>query len=679
MLHRTIPTLILGSLSMTVYASDSPGTPPLVKPVVQRPVGFPPAPSRGDAIPTPVAAETSPSSSYVTRPVLAPPPAMPVQAEAVNAKPVVIEVPREDVQLTAAQVPADPSQVVPPPQVLPEPRAVPEQALPASPEPERRLPGLAAPQYFTPKPSAKTQEKFNKFVDQVVDPENTFELVLNRERLLRFKDATRRVQVSDTNTVGIAVIGPREISLTGKKVGSTVLNLWFADPANPNREEVLSYLVRVLPDPELRDRLERVYSALAEEINTAFPDSVVKLQLVGDKLVVSGHAKDVADAFQILRIARANAPQAGGAATIPIGQLNVTLPAEALAGQEPTADTPGLQNYLLAGGPNVVNMLRVGGEQQVMLKVCVAEVNRAAARSIGINFLVSRQDGQLVFFNATGGILQTQQAGGAGGGGGMGAGQGILQSGANLGAIFGGGQVAAAIDALRTLNLAKSLAEPNLVTLNGRPASFQAGGQFPVPVVTGFTSAGLQGVTYVPFGVQLNFTPVITDQDRIQLSLNAEVSTRDLSVAQTNIGGASVPSLSTRNFQSTVEMRAGETLAIAGLVQSNFGSDASRVPFFGDMPVFGRLFAYDRTATSDQELVVLVTPHLVHPLGKDDPKPPLPGFDLLPPTDLEFYLLGRLQHYGPGPGSHLNKKARYCEQNLLIGPTGYSTIIEPQR
>src|SRR5439155_4055289 len=124
----------------------------------------------------------------------------------------------------------------------------------------------------------------------------------------------------------------------------------------------------------------------------------------------------------------------------------------------------------------------------------------------------------------------------------------------NLPVALDNGQIQLAINALRNLNYARSLAEPNLVALNGQTATFQAGGQFPVPIVTGFTAAGLQGVNFVPFGVQLNFTPFITDKDRIRLNVAASVSTRDIS-SGTSIGGSFVSGLNSRNFQTVVELR----------------------------------------------------------------------------------------------------------------------------
>jgi pilus assembly protein CpaC len=216
----------------------------------------------------------------------------------------------------------------------------------------------------------------------------------------------------------------------------------------------------------------------------------------------------------------------------------------------------------------------------------------------------------------------------------------------NLPTALDNGQVRLAISALRDLNYARSLAEPNLVTMNGQTARFQAGGQFPVPVVTGYTAAGLQGVNFIPYGVQLNFTPYITDRDRIRLVVAAEVSSRDLSTGQTNVSGSSIPSLITRSFQTTVELREGQTLAVAGLVQNNLGADSKKIPFIGDLPILSNLTGFQRLNAGEQELVVLITPELVHPLEHKE-VPPLPGSDLFEPNDLEFYVLGRIESHRP--------------------------------
>jgi pilus assembly protein CpaC len=199
--------------------------------------------------------------------------------------------------------------------------------------------------------------------------------------------------------------------------------------------------------------------------------------------------------------------------------------------------------------------------------------------------------------------------------------------------------------------------------------------------VTGATATGLQGVSFVPFGVQLGFTPYIADKDRIRLQLNATVSTRDVAIG-TNIGtgnntSSAVPGLNTRTVNTTVEMREGQTLAIGGLLQTSLGGTTIRVPFFGDIPCFGQLFRLDTTSAGESELVLLVTPELVHPM---EPKevPPLPGSDYYEPGDLEFYLKGRLESlrnydYRSPVMTDIHRMCayRHCEEQYFVGPHGH--------
>jgi pilus assembly protein CpaC len=543
----------------------------------------------------------------------------------------------------------------------------------------QRLPGVPGPLGSTPVPSAKDLEDFNQFIGGVIDPKNTLDLIQGRARLIQLKATPTQTQIVDEAVVEIRLLGPNEITILGKRVGTTVFNLWFTDPKDKTKEKVLSYLVRVLPDPEYTARLEAMYKALEKEINQTFPNSRITLKLVGDKLVVSGQAHDIFEATQILKILRANAPggqEGQGRQAAPVTNVGVFVnPNDPLA----ATGTPGQESYLQAGGPNVVNLMRIPGEQQVNLKVKVAEVNRAAVRSIGINFSIINNKGQTVFNQLTGGLQN------------VGTSAGNLSSNssnsnsagiANLNINLDGGQVPIALNALRTLNYARSLAEPNVTALNGETASFSAGGSFPVPV-TGSTSLNsssvLQGVQYVPYGVQLQFTPFITDRDRIRLQINAVVSTRDLSVS-TQISGSSVAGLSSRVFTTTVELREGQTLAVAGLIQTNLAGDAQRVPFFGDLPFFGNLAGFNRVQAGEQELVMLITPELVHPLEPNELLP-LPGSDVFEPGDLEFYCKTRLESrrsydYRSPVRTDIHRMLDYrrCETKYILGPSGHSPL-----
>jgi pilus assembly protein CpaC len=545
-----------------------------------------------------------------------------------------------------------------------------------------RLPLLGA-SGATPRPSAATLDRFKEFVAGTIDPENTLDLVVGRPRVLVLKQAPLRTQISDPRIVSDTIITPTEISVTGHQVGTSVLNLWFNDAAT-GQTRVLSYLVRVIPDPEQKERLERVYKALEKEINKAFPNSVVHLALLGDKLVVSGEAKDIVDAANILRVVSANAP--GGsrsqerersAAEIPVGNINVTAVPD-LNGNLPEQ---GLENFLLRDvNRNVVNLLRVPGEQQVMLRVTVAEVSRTAARSIGLDFSVLNAAGTAVFSNTTGGLIPTTVTG-------MGTTAQLI--GGNLPAIIDNGKVTLAIQALRNLNLARSLAEQNVVALNGQRAQFQAGGEFPVPAAAVAFGATSQGVAFIPFGVQMQFIPFITDRDRVRLQVGATVSTLNPGLGATigagsGTAGTSVPGLNSRTFQTTVELRGGQTFAVAGLTQTTLGATTARVPFFGDLPLLGPLAGENQSSHGEQEIVILVTPELVHPL-QTCATPQLPGADVFEPGDVEFYLLNRLESrrsydYRSSVRTDCARQKRYehCDDIFIIGAHGQTFNCCPQ-
>ena len=559
--------------------------------------------------------------------------------------------PRAEGEEAPAQLAQIPQIIAPPvPDVPPAPPA----PGPFDPEAFRPPPLGVPPELRTPRPDPQTLDLFGRFVDRTIDPQNTLDIVVGRPRVLVFHEAPRRVYIPQEEVAAYQVVTDRELAIVGVAPGSTVLNLWFADPDDPLREIVLSYLVRVVPDPEFAERLEQVYGVLEEQINETFPDSLVRLALVGDQVVVRGQAKDVVEAAQILRIVAEHAPPGrrtrADLREVPVGFFVDAGEAEAAA----TAI-----RELLQGTPNLVNLLKIPGEQQVMLMVTVAEVNRTAARSVGIDFSIAK--GAATVGQITGGMI----AAAGGNPGPM----------SNLPMIFDDGEVALAINALRSLNLARTLAEPNLTTINGRPAEFHAGGSFPVPRAAITPGGAAQDVAFMPFGVQLQFTPYITDRDRIRLELAAEVSTR--SEATTAVNGASVPSqLDRRTFSTTVELREGQTLAVAGLIQTNYGADARRIPLWGDLPLLGRTGGMDRATAGEQEVVVLVTPVLVHPLdGRHTP--PLPGSDVFEPDDVEFYLLGRLEgrrheDYRSPVRTDLERQRRFrhCPDMFIIGPHG---------
>jgi Flp pilus assembly secretin CpaC len=403
-----------------------------------------------------------------------------------------------------------------------------------------------------------------------------------------------------------------------------------------------------------------------KEINESFPDSIVKLSTVGRQLIVKGQAHDVVEASRIIRLVDAEAR----GRKVKTDEDSVQTSTEITRG----GGLLGGMQYLQRSQREltVIDMLTVTGDQQVSLRVTVAEVDRNAARQIGLNFGIkgNEPNGPSIFQNLTG--TSNDAAVGS-----------AVVSGGNLPTMLDNGQIQLAINALRQMSLAKTLAEPTLTSLNGQEASFHAGGQFPIPIVSGQTVGGLQGVSFVPFGVSLKFTPYITDRDRVRLRVMAEVSNR-ANGDPTSVGGDAasggtlVPGLDMRKFETIVELREGQTLAVAGLISHNQVNLADRVPFFGDLPVVGRLAALDRISSREQELVILVTPELVRALEPHE-LPDLPGSDVFEPGDVEFYLGGlmegnRNENFRSSARTDIHRQKRFYEHRdiFIVGPHGYT-------
>ena len=459
--------------------------------------------------------------------------------------------------------------------------------------------------------------------------------------------------------------------------------LWFNDEEAPSGQSVVSYLVRVYADPILT----RPVGDLEVELNKKFPNSLVELDEIANRLIVRGQAPDVIEMSQILQVligARGVRPGLARPLDSPTvaASYNFLAREETLESEETAAERRRVIDPLALAQAGIINQMKIVGEQQVMLKVTVAEVNRSAARSIGLNFGVDNSNGMTVFQSLTGNLLQN-----AGGGGG-----GNNQGGTNILASLDMGQVRLAVDALRKLNLSRTLAEPNLVAMNGQSADFQAGGQFPIPIISSGGGVGnnLQGVSFVPFGVSLEFTPFIQDRDVIRLQMNASVSTRDESLGA-NIGGGgggggtSVAGLNSRDFSTTVQLRSGQTIAVAGLLQTNYGASTDRIPFWGDLPFIGATGGANRTSSGEQELVILVTPHLVAPVDGCEPLP-LPGDDIHEPTDIEFFVANRLesrrsQDYRASVRTDYERQKRVehcCPEMFMIGDVGPTDRCCPQ-
>lgn len=442
------------------------------------------------------------------------------------------------------------------------------------------------------------QSKVSQFVEEILESEVEFKVGLRRSKIIKMKQDVFRVAISDPEIVEVVAFGSREIEVIGRNSGSTTVTLWLG---SQQQATTLSMLVTVTKDEAVDDRRRLEYGELQTMINELFPNSKVQLIPVADKLIVRGQARDEQEAVQIMSVlAKNSSSNQGGGAN---GQ-ELVRNGQAV---DPFPDGSKLPQS------TIVNMLTVPGVKQVMLKIRIAELKRSAMRNLGVSV-----DGAFKEFFA----------------------QSMLGAGGNLAVsgLFSEGQFNLVIKALATNGSAKILAEPNLVTLSGETATFLAGGEFAVPTVVGVGGAQAATTSFKGFGTSINFTPTVLDHDRIRLRVTPTFSTLNKNNA---VGG--VFGLDTRTVNTVVELREGQVFALAGLLQEEQRGENGRVPGLGDIPLIRTLFSSKTMTRDETELIILVTPELVHPLESDEAPTLLPGMEVTEPDDIEFFCKGHIE------------------------------------
>lgn len=409
------------------------------------------------------------------------------------------------------------------------------------------------------------------------------DLGLGLGQLVRLPSPAQTVYVADPTIADVEVMSPELIYLYGRAAGET--NLYAI---GPDDEIVAQWDIVVGLGVALLNSLIR-------EEN---PDGTLAARASGNVVVLTG------DADSAEEIADAEA-QAWG----------IVPPPEA--------------------GGRVINRSSVTMPQQVNLQVRVAEVARSAIREIGIDWEAVGSSGDFFFSLATGQFLQ----------GGRGFGGPVLVTGNRaLYSGFQGGNVSinSLIDALETENLVRILAEPSLTAMSGETASFLAGGEFPIPAA--LDNNGNLTFIFREFGVSLAFTPTVLSEGRISLHVRPEVSelTNNGAVVLNNL---TIPGLTIRRAETTVELGSGQSFVIAGLFQSTFRNTDSLTPFLSDLPILGQMFNRTDFEHTDSELVIVVTPYLVNPVSADQIA--LPTDRLASPSDQ--VPMARLS--GPGSGA----------------------------
>ncbi len=276
----------------------------------------------------------------------------------------------------------------------------------------------------------------------------------------------------------------------------------------------------------------------------------------------------------------------------------------------------------------VSNLMNVGGTQQVMLKVRFAEVQRSVVKELSTSFGIAGNDVQfeggtwLEGANAVTNPAVTTRTGIAGA--------------TRLGFTLGSVQFGVLLEALETKGLVRTLAEPNLTALSGQEAEFLAGGEVPIPVAQENNTITVE---WKEFGVLMKFTPRVVDGDIINLKMEAEVSGVDTTNSFQVGDNFSVPAFRTRKTSTTVEMRDGQSFAIAGLLQDDFRDQINQIPWLGDLPVLGALFRSTNYRRDQSELVIIITPHLVTPTRGEALA--LPTDRVRPPSERELFIGGK--------------------------------------
>jgi pilus assembly protein CpaC len=306
--------------------------------------------------------------------------------------------------------------------------------------------------------------------------------------------------------------------------------------------------------------------------------------------------------------------------------------------------------------PKVINAITVGGVQQVLLHVKVMEVSRTKLRTLGFDF--AKITGHNVVASGVSGLLRSVSTP---------AGTTFASTGGHTFAfnvVDGSTAFFGLLDALRQDNLAKVLSEPTLVTVSGRPAYFNVGGEIPVPVPQ---SLGTISIEYKRYGTQLDFVPIVLGNGAIRLEVRPRVSELDPSRGVT-INSTTVPGLRTREAETGVEMRAGQTLAIAGLVQTRTEAINRGLPWVSEVPYLGAPFRRVSEQTNEIELLILVTPELVEAMDAHEVPPCGPGLMTRSPNDWELYWRGHLEMPVGCPACASGAPCESCGEGGAIEP-----------
>lgn len=438
-------------------------------------------------------------------------------------------------------------------------------------------------------------------------------LEVGQTRLVELTNRIVRISVSDPQIADVQVVTPLQVLVTAKAVGRTPLILW-GDSDRP-------FVIQV--------ESKRNLGELRSQIKELFPDEQITVGSTGDLVVLSGEVSDLRVPARVAELARLHSDR-------------------------------------------LANLVEVSGNQQVQLEVRFAEVSRTGMRKMGFNMLWKDSARGYVSEMVSPGRTAGTYLGvpGTSVTGGPPVTPGVAAADA-FNILFSTGlsdfPFSAVLSVLAENGLSRVLAEPTLVAMSGQEASFHAGGEVPILISQSFGNVSVQ---YKKFGVQLKFVPTVLGDRTINLKIASEVSEPDAAAGVT-LAGYQVPGFRTRNSDTTVRLKDGQSFAIAGLLSDSTRNVVDKVPGLGDIPILGALFRSTAFKREETELLVVVRVDMVKPIDSAD-VPPLPGEDeIFDPDDFQLFLLGRVDGSPKKDKDKGNRKGRAREAaSTTGGPAG---------
>ena len=408
------------------------------------------------------------------------------------------------------------------------------------------------------------------------------EMTSNSSRILTLDVNIPRVQVNNPELVAVTPLSAKQIQISAKKPGVTQINLWDSNQK--------IHTIDIIIYGDVRE--------LEFALKTQFPNSSVGVRKFSQSLMLTGFIDSPAHVEPIMRLA---------------------------------------EDY----APKVINNLRVGGVQQVLLKVKIFEVSRTKLRRLGVDWASFGSGGNFAV-NSVSGLIGSFDS----------AAQSVTATGQtfSFGIVNNASSFFGFLDALEENKMAKVLAEPNIVAISGRPAQFLEGGETPILIPQG---QGNLSIEYKPFGTQIDFLPIVLGNGNIRLEVRPEISELDTSIGIVT-QNLSIPGFRVRKADTAVEMKAGQTFALAGLIQRRTESITRGLPFVKDIPIIGVPFRKVEERVNEIELLILVTPELVDAMDPHEVPECGPGMGSMSPSNCQLYFGGQIEvpnAYGPcGPG-----------------------------